>query len=166
MFVKLMFFAIETHSCTATHAHTGKGKRGRREERQEINSRQRRCISINPPEYSFTLFILVLEPDCQTLFPHKCRACEGISLLKKCQQTYGFISRVWMVEPALGGKTMNAIKFVFQITQSLQGDEVCFAQSVSCWCKGCLWRSLNGTPFSIPKHQRKREISLSADQSY
>lgn len=60
MFVKLMFFAIETHSCTGTHAHTEKGKRGKREKR-EINARPHRCININPQVYSFTLFVLVLE---------------------------------------------------------------------------------------------------------
>lgn len=67
MFVKLMFFAIETHSCRGTRAHTEKGKRGER----EINSGQRRCISINSAVYSFTLFVLVLELDYQILFPHE-----------------------------------------------------------------------------------------------
>lgn len=35
MFVKLMFFAIEIRSCTGTHAHTEKGERGKREEREK-----------------------------------------------------------------------------------------------------------------------------------
>lgn len=35
MFVKLMFFAIETHSCTGTHAHTERSKRGKTEEREK-----------------------------------------------------------------------------------------------------------------------------------
>lgn len=111
------------HRPTCTHRkRQERKKRGER----EINSRQLRCISINPPVYSFTLFILVLEPDCQTLFPHKWHVLADMSLLKRWQQTYDFISRVWIVSPILGRKAADAIKFVLQITaQLLEGDEVC-----------------------------------------
>lgn len=117
MFVKLMFFAIETHSRTGTHAHTEKRQERQKREEKEINSRQHRCISINPPVYSFTLFILVLELECQTLFPHKWRVLEDFSLLQIWQQAYGFISQVRILGPVLSKKTIKAIKFLFQITK-------------------------------------------------
>lgn len=54
MFVKFMFFAIETHSRRGTH-----GKRRERRER-EINSRRRQCINMNSAVYSFTLSYICL----------------------------------------------------------------------------------------------------------
>lgn len=123
MFVKLMFFAIETlargHTCT----HRKKRQERQKREEKEINSRQHRCISINPPVYSFTLFILVLEPGCQTLFPHKWRVLEDLSVLQIWQQTYGFISQVCVPSPALSKKTINAAPN-YKV-QLLGGDGVC-----------------------------------------
>lgn len=115
------------HRHRGTHAHTEKASEEEEGREREINSRQHRCISINPPVYSFTLFVLVLEPDCQTLFPHKWRVLADISQLMKWQQTYGFIRRVWILGPILSRKTANANKFCLlnYTAQLLEGDEVC-----------------------------------------
>lgn len=132
--------------------HTQK-KAGEEKERgeREINSWQHRCININPPVYSFTLFILVLEPACQTSFPHEWRVLADISQLKRWQQTYGFISRVWIIGPILSRKAMNAVKFVFQITQHNYLREIKSVCSVSLMLvKGCFRRVWAGPRSASP----------------
>lgn len=146
---------MHRHTCT----HRKRQERKKRGER-EINCRQHRCISINPPAYSFTLFILVLELDCQTLFPHKWRVLADISLLKRWQQTYGFISWVWIVGPILSRKATNAIRFVFQITQHNYLREIKSVCSVSLsMVKGCFSRVWMG-PHSASLSARDKERNL------
>lgn len=142
------------------HRHTCTHRERQERREREINSRQHRCININPPVNSFTLFILVLELDCQTLFPNKWCVLIDISQLKRWQQTYGFISWVWIIGQILSRKAMNTIKFVFQITQHKYLREIKSVCSVSLMLvKGCFWRVWMG-PHSASLSARDKERNL------
>lgn len=150
---------MHRHTCT----HRKKQERKNRGER-EINFRQHRCISINPPEYSFTLFMLVLELDCQTFFfPLEWSFLTDISQLKGWQQKHGFISRLRIVGPIPSRKVMNAIKFCVSNyrAQLLEGDEVCLL-SQSHVGEKMLLKSLNWDPTQhLWAWETKGEISVS-----
>lgn len=146
---------MHRHTCT----HRKRQEKKKRGER-EINSRQHRCININLPLYSFTLFILVLVLDCQTLFPQKWRVLADISQLKRRQQTYGFISWVWIIDPILSRKVVNAIKLcVSNYTAQVLGEakSVCSVSLVL--VKGCFWRVWMG-PHSASLSARDKERNL------
>lgn len=80
------------------HSHTGthrKKARAAKKEGREINFWQHPCISINPPVYAFTLFILVSEPSCPTLFADNWRVLADVCALRSWWQMDGFIRQVW-----------------------------------------------------------------------
>lgn len=155
------------HRHRGTHAHTEKARKKRveRERNQFSTASMYQYKSTSVQFYTFYTFIL--EPDCQTLFPHKWRVLADIAQLTKWQQTYGFISRVWIWGPILSRKTANAVKFCLSnfTAQLLEGDDVCLLSQSQVGERDA-FEEFEWDPAQHLWAPETREKSMSADQSY
>lgn len=164
MFVKLMFFAIETHSCTGAHAHTHtraeKGKWGKIEERGEIQTAP--MYQYKSTGVQFYTFLYLFPSRVVALRLIISDASSQVSLSwrddnKHMASLVGFVFE----GPALSRKPMNAIKIAFQITQrrALEGAPSLSARSVSSSAEGFCLKTLNGTPLGSSERERQRKKS-------
>lgn len=152
MFVKLMFFAIETHSCSGTHAHT-RGKKklqegGKREESELLmaSTNQYKSTSGHFETFSFLFWSRTVGS------PLLLEWCVLAQIAQRWHQTYAFIK---------SGLCGEAQQKLLNLCTKLHGPEflresVCRAAFLL--VKTTLSKSLNGILWAL---ETKRENSVS-----